>query len=209
MKRTSILLPTALALVLAACAGDQTEPTADATAEVTAQATATAEPTEEATPSATESEAPEPTEDGDGSGSIGDLADALPDEVGGLARNDVQGMESLIRPMLEAQGIDASDGQFTMASYGDGAEAVIVTAMSFPGINQAQLEMLARLISSSQAGAGTDVDAETVTVGGKQVIRVTPADAPQSVYIYLADDAFFSVISEQPDLAEELLSQLP
>ena len=208
MKRSIVLLAAVLALVLAACSD---QPEASATQAPTAAAT----PTEEATPEPTESDSagtPAPTDDdGTGSGSTGELTDALPAEVGGHAKQEVEGMEALIGPMLQQQGIDAEGADFAFASYGEGdaAESLIVTAIRMPGVDQAQLEMLARLMSSSQAPGAGEIDAEPVTIGGKDVLRVSPADAEQSVYIYLADDAFFSVISQSDALAEELLSQLP
>lgn len=205
MKRPIVLLAAVLALVLAACGSDQ--PDASATPAPTPASTPTPEPTE-----SEPAETPEAT-DGDGTGSVitGSLSEALPDEVGGLPRTEIEGMEALIGPMLQQQGIDAEEADFALASYGDAdaAESLIVTAIRMPGVDQAQLEMLARLMSSNQEPGAGEIDAEPVTVGGKDVLRVSPPDAEESVYIYLADDAFFSVISQTDELAEDLLSQLP
>ena len=211
MKRPTLLLAAVLALMLAACGSDQPEAT------TTPIPTPAATPTADPTPEPTESEPAETSEatddDGGGSGSVitGELADALPDEVGGLAKQEVEGMDALIGPMLQQQGLDTDDADFAFVSYGDGdpAESLIVTAMRLPGVDEAQLEMLARLMSNSQASGAGEVDAEPVTIGGKDVLRVSPADAEESVLIYLVDGAFFSVISPSEDLAEDLLSQLP
>lgn len=212
VKRPTVLLVAVLALVLAACGSDQTDATA------TPIPTPAATPTEAPTPEPTESEpaeTPDATDDDDGSGTgsviTGELADALPDEVGGLTKQEVPGMEALIGPMLQQQGLNTDEADFAFVSYGDGdpAESLIVTAMRLPGVNEAQLEMLARMMSSNQAPGAGEVDTEEVTIGGKDVLRVSPADAEQSVLIYLVDGAFFSLISPSEELAEDLLSQLP
>ncbi|MBW3612945.1 MAG: hypothetical protein KY392_03685, partial [Chloroflexi bacterium] len=176
-------------------------------------ATPTVAPTPVPTPSPTASETAtsDATDDGgSGSGLTGSLIDALPDEVGGFPRNDMEGMEQFILPMLQQQGIDADEADFAFASWGEGEETLIVTAMRMPGVTPAQLELIGRMMGSSQrADVGTEVEAETVTVAGKQVLRVTPADAEGEVLIYIVGDAFFTVISQTPSLAEELLQQLP
>lgn len=209
MKRPIVLLAAVLALVLAACGSDQpqTSPTPIPTPAST--------PTEEPTPEPTETDAaetPEATDDdGTGSAITGELSDALPDEIGGLSRTEIPGMEDMIGPMLQAQGLDAEEADFAFASYGEGdaAESLIVTAIRMPGMDDTQLSALAQLMGSGQLGAGPEVDAEEVNVGGKDVLRISPPDAEESVYVYVAEDAFFSIISQSPELAEELLSQLP
>ena len=209
MKRTFLLAPSVLALLLAACGGGQAEtPTpTEAPSPVTT-------PTQDATPEPTESEAEETaaaTDGGDGSVITGDLADVLPDDVGGFPRQDVPGLDEMIAPMLQQQGIDASDADLAFASWGEGTEAVIVTAMRMPGLNETQLEMLASLLAGTGSGApgGVEFEGETTTVGGKEVVRMTGEGTPGSAYVYFAGDAFFTVVSESPELAEELLSQLP
>jgi hypothetical protein len=204
VKRTTFLLPAALALVLAACGSDQT----DATPTPTEEPTPTVAPTEEPTPTPSEAaESPDATDDG--SGSMGELADLLPDEVNGLDRTDMTGMEQFILPALEAQNIDAEDADFAFATWGEGE--LFVSAMRMPGITETQLELLGRLMGSAQGDVGADVETETVTIGGKDVLRVTPTDGQSEgqVYIYIVDDAFFTVVAQAEGLAEELLSQLP
>ncbi len=197
MKHTAILLLAVLALVLAACGGETT---------ATASPTPTAEPTPELTPTPTEEPTEEPTDDGSGSGFTGALSDALPQTIGGLERQELPGMEDMIGPMLTQQGVDADEADFVWAMYGEGE--LIVTGFAVSGLDQPELEQLARLMSSGQVGA-TDVQTERATVGGKEVLRMTGEDMPEAAYLYFADDAFFTIISESAELAEELLSQLP
>lgn len=207
MKRISILL-VLLALVVAACASEEAQSASPS------EAAATVEPTPEATEVETPepSEEPESSDDGGGSGSVGDLAAALPAEVGGHQIQTVEGIEQLILPALEAQGVDAGDADFAFASWGEGTDAVFLTGLRLPGINQTQLQLLAGLMASASGGTaaeGIDFESDPITVGGKQVLQMTGEGVPGAAYIYLADDAFFTVVGESPELAEELLSKLP
>lgn len=205
MKRTPILLAALLALVLAACGADQT-----ATSSPTSPPTPTVEPTPDVTPSPTETEAAE-TDDGSGSGFTGALSDALPDMVGGLERADIPGMDemmgSVIRDALAEQGMDAEEADFVFAQYGQGE--LIVTGFSVPGMPDGQLGLLAQMMSGMQVEGAEDLETETVNVGGKEVIRMTTAGQPQSVFMYVGDEVMFTVVAESEDLAAELLSQLP
>lgn len=198
MKRTPILLAAVLALVLAACG--------ESTASPTIAPTPTADPTPEATPTPTEADS-DATDDGTGSGFTGALSDALPDEIGGLQRTDMTGMEQMILPMLEQQGIDAEEADFAFATYGQGE--LIVTGFSVPGVAEGQLQLMAQMMSGMQVEGAEDLETETVNVGGKEVLRMTTAGEPQSVFIYIAEDAMFTVVAESEELAQELLSQLP
>lgn len=210
VKRSAILLSTVLALVLAACGGEPTEasPSPDAATPEpvpTAEATPTQEPTEEPTETA------ETDNGGSTDGPTGDLADLLPDRIGGLERMEMPpGMEQMFAGVLSQQGIDVEDAEFVWAQWGDASE-LMVTGMRAPGMTQANLEMLARALSMGQTGAEVELDSETTTVGGKSVLRVTPTDGgvDQTVYIYIAGEAMFTVIAQDEDLASELLSQLP
>ena len=202
MKRTMFPLAAVLALVLAACGTDQTAETPSPSPSLTV------EPTPVATPSPTEEPTAEPTDDGGtGSGAGGSLLAVLPEEVGGLPRQEVPGLEQMIAPALEQQGLDADNVDVAFAMWGQGE--LVVTGFQIEGIEQSQLEMLLPMLSGGQIGGQADVEAETVTVGGKEVLRMTGADVPDAAYVYIADDAFFTVISESAELAEELLSQLP
>lgn len=201
MTRTPILIIALLALVLAACGSDQPSPSP------TTEATLGGEPTAEPTAEPTEDAAtPEPTPD-DASGFSGSLSDALPDEVGGLSRVDLSGMDAFIGPALAQSGMDAEDAEYVVAIWGEGDRSVMLTGLRTPGMDRPQLEMLANLITGSQTGG--EVSADTVTVGGKTVLRMSGTEMPDAAYLYFTGDAFFTVISESADLAEELLSQLP
>jgi hypothetical protein len=197
LKRISILLIALLALVVSACASDQ-GPSASSTEPV-----ATAEPTPEATDTPA-SEAPESSAD-TGSGTA--LADLLPDELNGMPRTEIPGLEALLGPMLAQSGVDAAAAEFTFASYGEGTEAVQVQAFRIPGMSEVQLEALARAMSGGAAGG--EVSADTVTIGGKTVLQITGAGVPGGAYMYLTDGAVFTVVSESADLAEQLLAELP
>jgi len=201
MKRTPMTITALLALVLAACGGDQPTPSPTETPAPTPEVT----PTPPAEPTEAETSAAQPTDDGD-TGSTGSLTDLLPDEVGGLSRTEAPpGMEDIFETALTAQGIDADDADFTWAMWGEGE--LLVTGFRATGLGDAQLEMLAQMLSGSATGG--EMNAETTTVGGKQVTEVTSPEASQTVYLYVADDAVFTVVSESAELAEELLSQLP
>ena len=194
-KRLLVLLAL-VALVVAGCAGQG----APADTEE-----ATPEPTAEPTPSPTEEPTDEASSDDGGSGTA--LADLIPDEVNGLERTDIPGMESMIAAALAGQGLDAGEAEFVFASYGSGDDAVIINAFRVPGMSQASLETLARAMSGVQSES--EVSAETTTVAGKDVLRMTGPETPGAVYLYLAEGAAFTIVSQSEDLAEQLLSELP
>lgn len=199
MKRISILIVALLALVVAACSSQQgASPTA-----TEPEAVATAEPTPEPA-----SESPDPTDDANGSTDDGTaLADLFPDELNGAPRNDIPGMDAMIASALAAQGMDASGAEFVLATYGEGADAITVNAFRIPEVDQTSLEMLARAMSGVQ-GDGTAA-AETVTIGGKTVLRMTGTGADGAAYLYFTNDAVFTVVGPSEDLAEQLLAELP
>ena len=213
VKRPMILLATALAIVLAACGSDQTDTSPTPTATVAST------PTPEATPEPTESQAAETPDATDGddddgeTGGSGELAAMLPDEVGGLERQPTPaGMDDMLVNMLEAQGLGGEGMDFAYAMWGQGE--LLVTAFQIPGMPEAQLGLLAQMMAGmgGQAGpSGEEVETEEVTIGGKEVLRITPEGqaAEGSVYVYQAGDAFFSVVAQDEALAEDLLSQLP
>ena len=203
MKRISILL-VLLAFGVAAC-GDQASSQTDA---ATATPSATAEPTEEPTT--------EPSDEPAASADTGNetaLADLIPDELNGVARTDIPGMDQIIASALAQQGLDAEDAEFVFTSYGEGEDAVILTAFRIPQVSEPQMEMLARMMSG--AGAQQGVEAETVDVAGKSVLRMTAQGAAAGqegvVYMYFAEGAAFTIVSPAADTAaaEALLAELP
>ena len=200
MKRLSFLLIVAMAFVVAACSGSpaSSSPSATSVAE-TPEPTPIAEPSEAAeTPAETATES-------EGSSSGSDLAGLLPDDLNGFPRTEVPGLDAIIGPALAAQGVDATDVDFIFASYGEGTDGLIVQAIRVPGLGQPQLEMLARMM----AGQSTEVEVETVDVGGKSVLQMSGAEVPGAAYMYFADGAMFTIIGESSDLAAQLLAELP
>jgi hypothetical protein len=206
MKRISILL-VLLAFGVAAC-GEQAASQTDAAA---VTPSATVQQTEAPTPS------PEASDEPDASADAGDgtpLADLVPDELNGVPRTDIPGMDQIIAGALAQQGMDAEDAEFVFASYGDDADAVVLTAFRVPGINEAGMEQLARMMSGA-AGGQAGVDAESVEIGGKSVLRMTAQAAAGGdegvIYMYIAEGAAFTIISPTGDesAAEQLLAELP
>lgn len=201
MKRISILLVLLMAFV-AACGSGTASPSATDTD------TETPDPMVDATdtPEPTEAASAEPGSSG-GTAFEGDLADALPDELNGVARTDITGMDSMIASALGGQGLDASEAQWVFASYGDGADSVIVNAFAIPGMDNTSLDLFARSMAGVPGITGAEAEADTI--GGKSVLRLTGGAQAGNVYIYVADGAVFSVISQNADLAEQLLGELP
>jgi hypothetical protein len=205
MKRISILL-LLVAFGVAACGGDQTADQTDA-------ATATPTPTAEATEEPTDEPTDEPSASADAGGESA-LAELIPDELNGVPRTDIPGMDQFLASALQAQGLDAEGAEFVFASYGEGPDAVVLTAFRIPQVTEAQMEMLGRMLSG--AGAQQGVEAETVDVAGKSVLRMT-VDAAQAggqegvVYMYFAEGAAFTIVSPSADTSsvEALIAELP
>ncbi len=200
MKRMNLLAVGLLAVLLAACGGSQPS-------ESTAAASEDEAPSVEAPESqAAESEAAaEPSED-DGGGSSGTaLADLLPDSIGGQSRQDIELFdEQTLAAMFAQQGVEVGDVDFLIATYGDGGLGV--TAIRVPDMEQANMEMLARLMAGMPETQG---NVETVDIGGKTVIALTPDAGGETGYMYFADGAAFVIAGGSEDQAAELLSQLP
>jgi hypothetical protein len=196
LKRITILLAL-FALVVAGCASQSG-----------ASAEATAEPTPSPTPEATDSPSPEATaSEGSGeSGSGGDLTALLPDEIGGLSRTDIPGMEAMISNALASTGVNAEGAEYAFASYGDGTQSLIVTALRIPGLPEASLQTLAAAMAGTNP-AGANV--ESTTVGGKEGLQMNAEGAPGAAYLYFAEGAVFTIVGEDPELAAQLLAELP
>jgi hypothetical protein len=197
VKRTLIAVTALFAILLAACSSDQGDASAEPTADPTVAVTPSAEPS-----GAAESTGALPS---GGTGSDSELADLLPDELNGVARTDVPGLEQMLAPMLEAQNIDATNVDFVFASYGEGTDALVVQAIRVPGMTEAQLQLFAQMMSGQQS----EVDTATVTVGGKSVLQMSGAQVPGAAYLYFADGAMFTIVGESEDLATQLLEALP
>lgn len=188
-----LILVALLAVFVAACG---TQPTGEA------DATPTPEPTPEATPEPTEEPA---ATDGDGSETA--LEDVIPDEVNGVAGTPVPGMDAFLNNALQAQGLDAGEAEFAFVTYGEGDDAVVLNAFRIPGVAEADLEQLARLMSGM--GAGQEVEVEELDIGGKTVLSFTGGATQGALYFYVADEIAFTIAGQNEDLAEDLLSELP
>jgi hypothetical protein len=190
-----LILATLLAMLLAAC-GQQESSEPDATL------------TPEATPEAS-SDAPAPSDEPaaseDGGSSTGSLADVIPDELNGVPATEIPGMDQILSSALQAQGLDSQGADFAFVTYGTDANAVALNAFRLPGVSEVAMEQLARLMS----GAGTDVDTESVTIGGKTVLKISGGQTGGAVYFYVADDTAFTAAGADESLVEQLLSQLP
>ena len=197
MKRVSILLLLLMAFV-AACGSDQSTPTATDTPEPdpTAEATNNAEPSDGASS--------QPGSSG-GTAFEGDLDDVIPDELNGVARTDIPGMDQMFAQIFAGQNIDASEAQFAFATYGEGTDAVTLVAMAIPGVSETTFEIMSRSFSGVPGGG----EAQTRTIDGKTVLSLSAGTQPGTLYMYFADGAAFTVTSQNEDLAEQLLAELP
>jgi hypothetical protein len=203
VKRFPILLIALLALVVSACSSEP----ADAS-DVTTEPTATVEPT----PEPTQPPPSEATESGGSlpSGPIGSdtaLLELLPDELNGASRTDINLADNpMFAQALAGSGIDATDVEYIISTWGTGDDTVSATAMRIPGIERPALEQMARLMTGAAEGEGT---AEVATIGGKEVIVINATDVDQAAYMYFVGDGVFIIGGPSAELAEELLSQLP
>lgn len=190
MKRTYILVPALLALIVTGCAE-------------------TASPTPTVSPAPTQVPAtpsPVPTQ---ATGEFDTpLADLVPDELNGVARTDIPGMEAFLGPALAEMGADVGEVEFIITTYGEGPDSVALNALRIPGMDDVSMQMLAAMLAGSEAGG--EVDAEAITIGGKSVLRLTAPEAGGgTVYMYFAEGAIFTIVSESADLAQQLLAELP
>jgi hypothetical protein len=191
--RKLIVLVALLALV-AACSSSPSGESATASTAPTPTPTATPEP-----------EASEPPASS-GSGSDSAVLAMLPDQVGGMDHNnDIDFANSpIFANALAGTGVDASEVEYIVRSWGEGD--VTLSAMRLPGMDEVQLRLFAQGMSGV---AGTGASTETVTVGGKSVLRIVGDDVPAAAYMYFAEGTMFTVVSESQDLAAEVLGALP
>ena len=198
-----LILVALLAVFVAACGTEQ--PSQSETAQ-----------TQEATPQA-ESEAPEPSvqpepsdepaASEDAGGAIGSLDDVIPDDLNGVAGIPVPGMEQILGPALQGQGLDPGDAEFAFVTYGEGGDAIVLNAFRIPGVDPGAMEQLAQIMSG--LGANQEVDVQTIDVGGKTVLSFSGGATDGVVYFYVADGTAFTVAGQDAGLAEQLLSELP
>lgn len=222
MNRVLIgLLALVVAGVLAACNGDQASPEAQETAAASPVAQATEEATEEPTPEETAAET-----EGEGEGASPDplasfdlnqdqaLEELLPDEVGGtelvkfsIAGADAFGGGEEFQGLLDRLGASADDVSAASAGDAAGALDVQIAAFRIAGADTDDLEQeFVRLVEESEAGA---VELEERNIEGKDVWTGVDEEQGMGVYFYAAGDVVFLVQTNDEQLAEEAISQLP
>jgi hypothetical protein len=198
MRRSALVALLAIIAILAACS-DQTSSSQTEEATPSAAATASSEASE--APSASES-----AEASESSGGDSALLDLIPEQVGGSDRTVLSDdMGGLFEGALAGSGIDASDVEYVIVGWGAGSELVL-SAFRAPGIDEASLQALAQMMSGAQNGGAEFTPA---TVGGKSVLTFSGEETGETIYLYFTDDAAFTVVSKSPELADELLGQLP
>lgn len=216
MKRTTILLVALLALVVSACASEQSTPSAEAS-----EAPATVEPTPE--PS---SEAPEPSVDPDASiGALpsfdlnGDpeLAARFPDTVGGQPlqvqsmRGDtfmsMGGSDPAFEEFLDSVDAEMSDVSVAFGGATSGESFLSVGAFRILGASEDDLE---REFIAASEDAGDITGMEQASVGGKDVwVATDPSDTTgASAYLYTKDDTLYFLTGSEAEVAE-ILEALP
>lgn len=194
MKRSTILLAAVLALVVTACGSGETSESA---------APSEPAPTVDPTPQ------PESDEPSSSAGAGGETAvvDLLPDEINGQTRTHVDLANPMFAAALAGRDVDISEVEYSVSTYGTGEGVLVASAIRIPGVDQPELAQLARLMSGVAAeGEGS---AELTTIGGKEVLAITAADAEQTGYMYFLDGAVIVVGGTSQDLAEEFFSKLP
>ncbi len=203
MRISSLLL----ILLLAVAAGCSSPAASGEESQPDPTATPTPEPT------------PEPSVDVGGGPSLepgaGDLADLLPDEVGGIpityqsaSGEGVFGSEG-ITPEIQAffDRVDASPSDlssaFGFAFDAEAASGVSIVAFRVEGSDEGTLRT--EFLSVMQEEEETI--GEETTVAGKTVNAF--GEEGSTGYLYVHDDVVYIVAGEPPALAEEALAALP
>lgn len=207
MKRITILL--ALLLLVAAGCASETGSSAEAS-----EAAATEEPTPEPTP--TEEPSEDPGEVPSFAPGAGDLADLLPEEVGGLTLEyahtsgaevfDSTGTTPEAQAFLDRVGAtpDNVSSAFGFSFDPDSQEGVSIVAFRVEGAGE---EALRDGFLSVFEDQGSTIGEET-TLGGKSVHQIGDLEATNG-YLYVHDDVAYVVSGEPMALAEEALQLLP
>lgn len=216
MKRITILLVALLALVVSACAGEQTSPSAEAS-----DAPATVEPTPE-----TSSGAPGASVDPDAS--IGafpsfdlngdpELAARFPDTVGGQPlevqsmRGDtfmsMGGSDPAFQEFLDSVGAELSDVSVAFGGAASGESFLSVGAFRILGASEDDLE---REFIAASEDAGDLTGMEQGNIGGKDVWTAADAsgDTDLTAYLYTKDDTLYFLTGNEAEVAE-ILEALP
>jgi hypothetical protein len=207
LKRITMLL--ALLLLVAAGCANETGSSAEASE---------AAPTEEPTPEPTPTE--EPSEDPGTIPSLapgaGDLADLLPEEVGGLTLEyahssgaqvfDSTGTTPEAIEFLDRVGAtpDNVSSAFGFSFDPEAQSGVSIVAFRVEGADEGLLRDGFLSVFEEE---GTTIGEET-TLGGKTVRQIGDAEATTG-YLYVHDDVVYLVSGEPVELAEEALQLLP
>ncbi|MGH2380383.1 MAG: hypothetical protein ACRDG7_04070 [Candidatus Limnocylindria bacterium] len=218
MKRTSILLVALLALVVAACSSGEASPSASPSEPAAIQET----------PEPTESEADEPSEAPEASGSItaipsfdlnGDpeLAARFPDTIGGeplqvlsMRADDPMmagSVDASFQDFLDATGAELEDVSVAFGGSADPESGFGVFAFRVLGVAEDRLE--AEFLASSEE-AGDITGLTQVSVGGKDVWAAQDMTGASDgmAYIYVKDDTVYFMTGTE-EQAAEILAALP
>lgn len=221
MKRTSLLLVAVLALVLAACGGTETSPSAEASeAAPSIAASETAEASEAAAPSVGEpsgSAAAVPSFDvGSFTCEGSEVAGRLPQSIGGepLQTFCMDGEAFAASPGTDPtfdeflNRLDAEASDISVAAGGTTDGSLGVFAIRVAGVAEDQLEE--EFLSASEA-EGDLANIEPATIGGKDVWAATDESAGtgETGYLYVKDDTLYFVTAPDEDAAAEILGELP
>ena len=204
MKRIVIAAMAMLSILLAACAGNEGTESAEPTPEPTPEATATPseEPATEVSPSLAEG--------------AGELADVLPEEVGGISIQyqsssgeavlGSEGMTPETQEVFDRLGAEPSD---LSSAFGFGVDAtagsvISIVAFRVSGADEGQLrdEFIATFEQQGQTGTEQ-------SLGGKDVLAFSAEGTTGSGFLYVHGDTVFIVAGEPVALAEEALAALP
>jgi hypothetical protein len=206
MRRSPVVALLAILAVLAACSEQTASPSAEASVSAEPTATATASPTTEAT-----EEAPPSLEEG-----AGELADVLPDEVGGISIQyqsssgeavlGSEGMTSEAREVFDRLGAEPSDLSSAFGFGVDQAAGNVITIVAFrvAGADEGQLRDEFRASLEQEGNVATEE-----TLGGKDVLAFGTEGTDTPGYVYVSGDTIFIVAGQPSTLAEEALTDLP
>jgi hypothetical protein len=196
MATRSLRVPGAVVLILvaiASCNGAASE-SAGPTATVASGSVATQAPPPSATPAG-----------------VGALEDLVPDEVGGvrLVKTTVHGPDLGELDPEEAANfaavIENVEGPLEAFSAVSGTgEGIAISAWRMEGTDGGQL---GEAFIAFVLGLG-EAQVEDITIGGKEVKRVTPTDTTP-LHVYVTGEVMFVVQAADPALVEEAFAALP
>jgi hypothetical protein len=219
VKRISILLVVLLALVVAACSSDQSNPSASAD-ESDAPASVAA------TPEASEPEASETEPDGT-TGALpsfdlnGDpeLAARFPDTVGGEPlqvqsfRGDVfmstGGTDPAFEEFLDSVGADLEDVSVAFGGSADPSGESFLSVGAFRVLGASEDDLEREFISASEE-AGDISGLEQANIGGKDVWTAEDpsGETETRVYLYTKDDTVYFLTGTEAQITE-IMEALP